>query len=133
MTKQDAAQVLAILKAAYPASYQGMTKQEATGTISVWTMQFADMPVDIVLLAVHKLISSNKFPPTVAEVKQKLQSIHWETYDLISGAVGTELIDPKKKEVYQRIYDATKPYQYAKVIEPKIAQMLPHTQRLGIE
>lgn len=129
MTKQDAAQVLAILKAAYPASYQGMTTQEATGTITVWQMQFADMPVDIVLLAVHKLISSNKFPPTVAEVKQKLQSIHWETYDL----VGNDFIDPKQKQVYQRIFEATKPYQYAKAIEPKIAQMLPHTQRLGIE
>ena len=128
MTKQDAAQVLAILKAAYPASYQGMTTQEATGTVTVWQMQFADMPVDIVLLAVHKLISSNKFPPTVAEVKQKLQSIHWETYDL----VGNDLIDPKQKQVYQRIFEATKPYQYAKVIEPKIAQMLPHTQRLGL-
>ena len=33
MTKKEALQVLAILKAAYPANYNGMTKEEATGTV----------------------------------------------------------------------------------------------------
>ena len=42
MTKKEALQILAILKAAYPSSYNGMTKEEATGTVAVWCMQFAD-------------------------------------------------------------------------------------------
>ena len=50
MTKKEAATILAILKAAYPNSYKNMTHEEAMGTISVWAIQFAGMPADIVLI-----------------------------------------------------------------------------------
>jgi len=36
MTKKEAATILAILKAAYPNSYKGMTQEEAMGTVSVF-------------------------------------------------------------------------------------------------
>ena len=129
MTKKEAGQILAILKAAYPSSYNGMTKEEANGTVSIWAMQFADMPADIVMMAVHKLISSCKFPPSVAEVKDKIKSIHWETYDLISGGKG--FISEDLKQKYQRIYEATADYKYGKGHEPKVLQMVSHQARLG--
>ena len=36
MTRDETTKVLALLKAAYPNSYKGMTKEEAMGTISIW-------------------------------------------------------------------------------------------------
>lgn len=71
MTRDETIKMLAILKAAYPNSYKGMTKDEANGMIAVWTMQFADMPADIVLMALNKLISTSQFPPAISEVKRK--------------------------------------------------------------
>lgn len=131
MTKKEALQILAILKAAYPASYNGMTKEEASGTVSVWAMQFNDVPVDIVMMAVQKAIATNKFPPTVAEVKEKIKAIHWEAYDMVSGFM-RDLIPENLQKDYQRIYDATKDYKYGKGFEPHVGVMLSGNQPLKI-
>lgn len=122
MTRDETIKVLAILKAAYPNSYKAMTKEEAKGMIAVWTMQFADMPADIVLMAVNKLISTNQFPPAISEVKKKISSLHWEAYDLIS-ATKDEL--PKEELAkYQRIYDITKKMKINTHIEPTLTEMM---------
>lgn len=134
MTKEETLRVLAILKAAYPASYNGMTKREAEGTVAVWNMHFASIPGEIVLMAVHKLISTNKFPPTISEVKEKLTSLHWEARDMIYSSV-TDLLSEKDKELYRRIYDATKDFRVGGMAEPSLPQMLNSGQmlRLGSE
>lgn len=124
MTKKEALQILAILKAAYPSSYNGMTKEEATGTVSVWCMQFANMPVDIVLMAIHKLISTNKFPPSVAEVKDKIRSIHWEAYDVLTTNERTNCLSEEAMAQYQRLYDITKEYKFAHSSEINVSQMM---------
>lgn len=124
MTKKEAVQILAILKAAYPSSYQGMTKEEAAGTVGVWCMQFADMPVDIVLMAIQKLISTNKFPPTVAEVKAKLTTVHWEAYEALSSMDALGVLSEEKKQQLRRIYETTRDYKMTKYAEPRIGQML---------
>lgn len=121
MTKKEALQVLAILKAAYPASYNG-TKEEAAGTVSVWCMQFADVPADIVLMAIHKLISTSKFPPTVAEVKSKISALHWEAYSALSDGMRYNRISEEEKAKYQRIYDLTEGYSGNR--EPTLPEMI---------
>lgn len=123
MTKEETLRVLAILKAAYPSSYSGMTKREANGTVAVWYMQFADIPVDIVLMAVQKLISTNKFPPAISEVRNKISSIHWEASEMLYSSMSTCLSEETKQQ-YRRLYDATKDFKFAKMAEPSIAQML---------
>jgi len=124
MTKKEAAQILAILKAAYPNFYKDMTSEEAQGTVSVWSMQFADISADIVLMAVNKLISTNKFPPTIAEVKEKLTSIHWEVYEKLYEGFYTPLLSGDEEKLYRRIYEETERYKHHNRIEPTVAQML---------
>ncbi len=124
MNNTEAWQILAILKAAYPASYNGMTKKEATGTVHIWEMQFANMPADIVMMAVQKLIATNKFPPSVAEVKDKIKTIHWEAQDLAYGWASKNLSEDVRKQ-YQRIYELTNGYGYGKSCEPELHQLLP--------
>lgn len=132
MTKKEALQILAILKAAYPSSYNGMTKEEATGTVAVWCMQFADMPAEIVMMAVHKLISTNKFPPSISEVKNRIQKIHWEAYDIISSANMRDTIPEETRKKFQAIYEATKGYRVAELAEPATLTMMQNAQRLQI-
>ena len=133
MTKDETLRVLAILKAAYPSSYNNMTKREANGTVAVWSFQFADMPVEVVLMAVYKLISTNKFPPAISEVKDKIQSISWEAYNVLSKCRhGDKCLPADTLAQYEMIYDATKHLQMTVKDEPKISQMLMNGQMLQL-
>ena len=124
MTPKEATQVLAILKAAYPNSYKGMTPEEATGTVNVWAIQFRDVSVDIVLMAVNKLIGSNKFPPAISDVKEKICSLHWEAYEVVSCRTAAHIEQPAVLEQYQRIYDETYDYRHKQGFEPTLRDMM---------
>ena len=130
MTKKEAAAILAILKAAYPNSYKNMTQEEAMGTISVWAVQFDDMPADIVLMAVHKAISSSPFPPAICEVKAKLSTLYWEAYSLTDNRVGNEFVTKQEKEAAERICKATQKYGYSNSLEPSLESMLHSADKL---
>lgn len=128
MTKAEALQILAILKAAYPNSYKGMSKEDALATAAVWAMQFAELPVDIVTLAIHKAIASSPFPPAISEVKKKIEGIRWEAYEVVSELYGdTEYskISAADKAKYKRIYELTRNYETCGSHAPTLADMLP--------
>jgi hypothetical protein len=124
MTRDETIKMLAILKAAYPNSYKGMTKDEANGMIAVWTMQFADMPADIVLMALNKLISTSQFPPAISEVKKKISSLHWEAYDMIGDKTTAALLQDEEIAKYQRIYEITKRMKINTNLEPTLTEMM---------
>lgn len=133
MTKEETLRVLAILKAAYPSSYNGMTKREAEGTVAVWSMQFADIPGDIVLMAVQKLISTNKFPPAISEVKEKIGAIHWEAQEMIYSIAPAGGVPEEKLMLYRRIYEATKDFRMGGMGEPSLPKMLSGRKMLLLE
>lgn len=124
MTRDETIKMLAILKAAYPNSYKGMTKDEANGMIAVWTMQFVDMPADIVLMALNKLISTSQFPPAISEVKKKISNLHWEAYDMISDKTTAALLQDEEIAKYQRIYEITKRMKINTNLEPTLTEMM---------
>lgn len=124
MNKKEAATILAILKAAYPNFYKNMTDAATMGTISVWAVQFADMPADIVLMAVHKAISSSPFPPAISEVKAKLSAMHWEANGLMNNLHTPVPLSEEEKAAAERIYQATRKYGYSNNLEPTLESML---------
>ena len=129
MTDKEAVQVLAILKAAYPNSYKGMTKDEAKATATVWAVQFADIPVQVVLIAVHKLIASSTFPPAISEVKNKLGSLYWEAQERLSAnnttkKMGYEGLSENQISFYKAVQDATQKFKCSMAIEPSISQIV---------
>lgn len=131
MTREETTKILAILKAAYPNSYKNMSQQEALGTVAVWHMQFADMPPDIVLMAVQKCISTSPFPPSVSEVKKKLGAVCWEAYDIIAG-IENEMLPEAMMQQAKRIYELTRDYKCDTHQEPSLFQMMgdPETTKL---
>jgi hypothetical protein len=129
MTVKEAVQVLAILKAAYPNSYKGMTKDEAHATATVWAVQFADIPVQVVLIAVNKLIASSTFPPAICEVKNKLGSLYWEAKEMLDLHIHAQQFTGKDANVkqiafYESVQNATKDYKNSSSIEPTIPQII---------
>lgn len=148
MTREEAIKTLSILKAAYPNSYKGMTKDEANGTVSVWATQFYSMPFDIVSIAVNKLISTNTFPPSINEVKQKIQSLYWEAwqmleehrqateglhlryYDVLTKKDTEEVIysgkklDDKTVAMLKRIVEICEPMRTQERLEPSLSDLI---------
>lgn len=134
MTREEAIELMAILKAAYPNSYNGMTKQEAMGVVTVWALQFADMPADIVYIALQKAISDCKFPPSISEVKAKIGKLYWEAYEILSYPDEYPAIAEGERKKYERIEKLTHPYRIGQTYEPTLYQLLPDASRtLGLE
>ena len=124
MTREETIKVLAILKAAYPNSYKNMTREEAQGTVSVWAMQFAAFPVDVVLLAINKIIASSTFPPTISEVKEKMSDMYWELWgSLKTNEVQDTLSDLQVKR-YQSMLAAIEPLRASANNEPAISDIM---------
>lgn len=124
MNRSEATKILAVLAAAYPtASIKNATPDEAEGIVTVWAIQFASVPADIVFMAVNKHISTGKFFPSISEVKDKLSALHWEAYDAVAGTSRKQFLTEGAYEEYMRIYEATKQYK-TNMTEPELNEML---------
>lgn len=107
MTTEETIKLLSILKAAYPNSYKGMTKEEANGMITVWSMQFSDIPANIVYIAVNKIISESTFPPSISEVRKKIRNLYFEAQEMLrEHKYATEGL-PKINDDEETIYIGT--------------------------
>lgn len=130
MNTKEAAQVLAILKSAYPNSYKSITPETASGTISIWAVQFADIPADVVLIAVNKWIATNVFPPSIHEVKNKIGSLCWEASEELQKHLKYNNLNSKQVEFYERIKAITEKYKHTRA-EPTIADIVRNHEILG--
>ena len=128
MNRKEATQVLAILKASYPNQYKNLTTEDAQGIVGVWSMQFANVPADIVLMALNKAVSVNDYPPTIAEVKKKISSVNSEAYDIIERHHRLKNLSDEELATYKRIYEVTQSYKFG-ISEPSIRDMLPRNAK----
>lgn len=73
MTEKETAQIMAVLKVAYPRYYQNLTQEEALQAVKLWHSMLLDYPYEVVQKSVKALIATTKFPPAVSEVIEKIQ------------------------------------------------------------
>lgn len=122
MTTDEAIKILAVLAAAYPGRYKNITAEEASGIATVWAVQFATVPVDIVFLALNKAIATCvEHPPTPGKVKQKMSSLYWDAYSVLNDYDNN--LDEETKKKCQRIADITNKYRSGS-LEPELKDML---------
>lgn len=126
MTKEEALVILAIMKSAYPKDYPfNMTEKEAKVVAMVWCEQFADVPGEIVKLAVKKLIAKEERCFSIATVKKQLGSMYWEAHTRLDEARRGFITVPEDKILlYEHIKKVTEQYHYSKTIEPSIEQLV---------
>lgn len=125
MTKAETAQILAILKAAYPNTFKNLSAEDASATVNVWAAQFANMPVNVVMVAVNKLISTNVFPPTINEVKERIRGLYWEAWEMISlHNKGLQPLDEKTLTTVKAILKAVEPMRTIERVEPTLGELL---------
>lgn len=120
----ESKKILAVIKSAFPNSFKGMTVEGVSATANMWTMQFADIPYEVVSIAVKKIIKDNKFPPSIEEVKEKICSnLYWEAMQEIPYQHGgifannTDEIDPKRLEILKEIVRVAEIMRERKPIE----------------
>lgn len=75
MTRNEIVYIMSILKIAYPRFYANMTKEEAEQTVNLWAVMFEKDNARIVTEAVKSMIVTLKFPPTIADIKEKVNLI----------------------------------------------------------
>lgn len=75
MNREQTIAILKVLKVAYPRFYAEMSKKEAEDTINLWQEMFSNDNPALVTAAVKELVNSFKFPPTIADVKDKIYEI----------------------------------------------------------
>lgn len=74
MTSMETTAILAVIKTAYP-RYYDKTEKELKETISLWHTMLAEYRADTVSAAVKALIATSKFPPTIAEVIEMINTL----------------------------------------------------------
>lgn len=131
MTRDETTKILAVLKAAYPHSYKNMSQKEALGTVAVWHVQFADVPPEIVLMAVQKCISTSTFTPSISEVKKKIGALCWEAYDIMTGN-DVQALPAQTVQKAKWIYEKTREYKYDTPQEPTLYQMISDTDTMKL-
>lgn len=106
MTREQTAQVLALLRGAYPMFYRDITKKEAYSTIELWASIFVDDEFEVVAAAVKALISNDEkgYPPVPGQVKSYIRKItqkeemnESEAWALVAKAVGNSAYEAKKE------------------------------------
>lgn len=78
MTISQTAQMMAILRAAYPRFYIGMTDEDAEAALNLWHGFFADDDASLVSDAVKAFIANDAkgFPPSIGQIREKLDTIN---------------------------------------------------------
>jgi hypothetical protein len=94
MTRQEALAVMAMLKTAYPTFYKNYSKDEINAAVNLWATMFSEEPIQVVTEAIKALMCTLKFPPTIADVKEKIRKItqpdemtEMEAWDLVRRAI----------------------------------------------
>lgn len=72
MTREETLIILGIIKVAYPRFYLNIKKEDANNTVDLWTEMLEDYELEVVKVAVKKLIAEMVFPPTIADVRKLL-------------------------------------------------------------
>lgn len=77
MNRTEIGEMLAILKAAYPHSFQNITKRDAESMVTLWERQFASDDPKIVGAAIDNLIASRTvgYSPTIGEIKEQMHKL----------------------------------------------------------
>ena len=98
MNKKEMAEIMAIIKTAFPQFHKDLEKQEIEQAINLWTEVFSTDSAEIVFEAVMMYISNGKFPPTIADIRAIItdlstpqvtaEDIWQEAYRLLNWTIG---------------------------------------------
>lgn len=123
MTATESMAILAILQTAYPNSFKNVkTDADAENVASVWAVKFADIPVKIVLIAVNKWIDGNDFPPSIHQLKRKIEGLYYEAWETLQSDRMCKKLSPEQIAELKQIQDVTARMRSRSTLEPSLLE-----------
>lgn len=117
MTKKQTIELFAIFVAAYPNFDKFKDEEQVAGMVNVWANIFADDDAAIVGMAAKKHIATNKWPPSIAEIRDIMTDITHPDIappDLAWAAVADLLY----------AHGSSEPYDIHAVLPPLVARIV---------
>lgn len=127
MTLDETGQIMSAIKAAYPNFYKSSTTAEMETAVKLWQYQFSGDDFKLVQVAVLKLISEFKFPPTVADVRERINEIITPDEN-----IGIILWNELKKAASNSKYCSKEEFEKLNPILKKIVGSHENLQELGM-
>lgn len=115
MTRQEALAIMAMLKTAYPSFYKDFSKEELNAAVNLWATMFSEEPIQVVTEAIKALMCTLKYPPTIADVKEKIAAI-----------MHPEMMTMTEMEAWQKVRRAISYYN----ADETFAQLPPVIQKI---
>ncbi len=109
MNKQEAIQLLALIKVAYPTAYKDMDQASKQATVNMWASSFPDVPYALMEQGFNHFRMASKFPPTVADMVSELKGIYYHATEcaMLHKNLGNE----EEAKRYWAIMDCTLRYK----------------------
>lgn len=114
MTVDETKMILGILKTAYPNFYKDMSKQEMLNIINLWADMFKNDNSKLVTVAVKELINTFQYPPTIADIKNKMyyltnqEKTPSELWNCLQKAISNSLYNSEK--MFEKLPDEVKEF-----------------------
>lgn len=89
MNRHDTLRVMAVLRAAFPAYYTKMSREDLEAVVALWTEILSDIDAEAALLACKRIISTGEdsYPPTVGKIRtEALSAGNHHSYDWLTDA-----------------------------------------------
>ena len=96
MNKEEATKFLALIKIAYPKAYRNMDNDSILATVIMWQKTFADVPYEIMEIALDHFRKISEFEPTVASMYKELKSLHYTAVVEALSADSEEMVRVNK-------------------------------------
>lgn len=101
-----------------------------TQAMELWYGQLKNLPLSIAQMALQKWVATNKWSPSISELFSMVEKIHWEAYEVTSNRTLREMLSDEDRKRYDWVYEVTKPYKMAKLVEPSIQQLMSGKEQL---
>lgn len=74
MSEQELVRLLSVIRVAYPRFYANTTIDDVKSTVALWREMFKNDSSQDVVRAVKELIAELPYPPSIADIKNKIKS-----------------------------------------------------------
>lgn len=106
MTTNEVLQVLAVIKVAYPNSFNKLTKQDIDALTKLWERQFSEFDAKVVYSAIDTIIATDvsDFMPSIARIKQVCMNLlnpnqlsEFEAWEYVKKAMGNSIYEAQEE------------------------------------
>lgn len=75
MVEKDVLELLTLIEAEFPRHLKGQTEEQKALKLALWKKIFENDDKKHVDMAIHKILSTSEFPPTIAEIRKAMVEV----------------------------------------------------------